>query len=312
MKLPEPFEGEHDDMDRFIGDCNAYFKTFCHQFRGVPSLMVVCATSLFIKRAKDWWTHRREDFWVNDYHDPAGPRFRYPHWDDFVREFKATFRDLACEEMHETKMKTMKMAGDLATVFFQKLEREAKLAGRRDDTDCRGTMVAAVRQGVPWSYTLIITSIGVGIPQNYDEWKERILVMYEERQRDCAYNESHGIGQCDRGNNKKPGNFKKITAPSKSNAGGATSSSGRNLGRDAQGRWHTVAQKTFGGQGQPMDVDAQDEKKQKQRAEGRCFRCNGKGHLSKDCPDKKVVVHAVEAVPKELLMESTKVEEVKE
>ncbi len=52
MKLPEPFEGEHDNMDRFIGDCNAYFKTFRHQFRGVLSLMVVCATSLFVKCAK--------------------------------------------------------------------------------------------------------------------------------------------------------------------------------------------------------------------------------------------------------------------
>ncbi len=57
MKLPEPFEGEHDDMDRFIGDCNAYFEKFRHQFRGVLSLMVVCATSLLVKRAKDWWTH---------------------------------------------------------------------------------------------------------------------------------------------------------------------------------------------------------------------------------------------------------------
>ncbi len=32
MKLPEPFEGEHNNMDRFISDCNAYFETFCHQF----------------------------------------------------------------------------------------------------------------------------------------------------------------------------------------------------------------------------------------------------------------------------------------
>ncbi len=246
MKLLEPFEGEHDDMDRFLGDCNAYFETFCHQFRGVSSLMVVCATSLFIKHAKDWWTHRRKDFWVNDYRDPAGARFRYPHWDNFVLKFKATFRDPACEERHETTMKNMKMGSDPATVFFQKLEHKAKLAGRRDDTGRRGTMVAAVRQGVPWSFTLIITSIGVGILQNYDEWKERILVMYEERQRDCAYNDAHGIDQCDRGNDKKPENFKQITAPSKSNAGGTTSSSGRNSNRDAQGRWHTVAQKTYG------------------------------------------------------------------
>ncbi len=144
MKLPEPFEGEHDNMDRFIGDCNAYFETFRHQFRVVSSLMVVCATSLFIKRAKSWWTHRREDFWVNDYRDPAGPRFRYPHWDEFVREFKAMFWDPAVEEEHEKWMKNMKMGGDPTTVFFQKLEQEAKLAGRCDDTDRCGTMVAAV------------------------------------------------------------------------------------------------------------------------------------------------------------------------
>ncbi len=106
--------------------------------------MVVCATSLFVKRAKDWWTHRREDFWVNDYWDPAGPRYQYPHWDDFTHEFKAMFRNPACEEEHERKMKTMKMADDPATIFFQKLEREAKLAGRRDDTGRCGTMVATV------------------------------------------------------------------------------------------------------------------------------------------------------------------------
>ncbi len=275
--------------------------------------MVVCATSLFVKRAKDWWTHRREDFWVNDHRDPAGPRYQYPHWDDFVREFHATFRDPTCEEEHEKRMKNMKMASDPTTVFFQKLEREAKLAGRCHDTDRQGTIVAAVRQGVPWSYTSIITSIGVGIPQNYDEWKERILLMYEERQRDHAYNESHGIGQRDRGNDKKPGGFKQITATSSSKnaAGGATSSSGGNSGRDAQGRWHTVAQKTFGGQGQPMDVDAREEKKQKQRNEGRCFRCNEKGHLSKDCPTKKVAVRAVETVPTEPLSENTRIEVVK-
>ncbi len=303
MKLPEPFEGEHDDMDQFLGDCTAYFETHCHQFRGVPSLQVVCATSLFIKRAKSWWTHRREDFWVTDPRDPAGPRYRYLHWDDFVLEFKATFRDPACEEQHERTMKTMKMGSDPATVFFQKLEREAKLAGRRHDTDRRGTMVAAVRQGVPWSYTGIITSIGIGIPQDYDEWKERILVMYEERQRDKAYNETHGIGRQDRGNEKKTGGLKAIATPPTS----AKTSNGGNKGRDSQGKWTTHP-----GAGQPMDVDAQEEKKKKQRAEGRCFKCDERGHLSKDCTNKKVAVRAVEAVPKEPLAESTKVEEVKE
>ncbi len=83
-------------------------------------------------------------------------------------------------ETHEKNMREMKMGSDHAMVLFQRLEREAKLAGRQEDTDAHGMMVAAVRQGVPQSFTHIITDIGFRIPTTYDEWKERILIMYEE------------------------------------------------------------------------------------------------------------------------------------
>ncbi len=155
---------------------------------------------------------------------------------------------------------------------------------------------------MPWSFTSIISSIGVGIPQNYDDWKERILVMYEECQRDKVYNEAHGIGQRDR-NEKKPGGFKQIAAP----PGNTKASGGGDKACDTQGKWTT-----YKGLGQPMDVDAREEKKRKQRAEGRCFKCNELGHLSRDCPTKKVAVRAVDTTPKEPLAESTKVEEVKD
>ncbi len=223
-----------------------------------------------------------------------------------MKQFKKQFSDPAVMEMHEKNMQEMKMGSDHAMVFFQKLEQEAKLAGRCEDTDARGMMVATVRQGVPQSFTRIITDIGFGISTTYDEWKERILTMYKEQERNKAYNQMHSLEWHD----KKPsGNQKQITATSKNTAGGATSSStgktgGNNKGRDAGGRWTTLT-----GTDAKMQIDA---KKQKHHKEGRCFRCNEKGHLSKDCPTKQVTVRSVEMEPKEPLAESTRVEEVKE
>ncbi len=167
-------------------------------------------------------------------------------------------------ELHEKNMKEMKMGSDHATVFFQRLEREAKLAGRRDDTDARGAMVAAVQQGVPSSYTSTIANIGFGIPTTYDEWKEHILVMYEEWERNKVYNQMHGLDNHDK---KPPGNQKQITATSsnKNATGGATSylagkMGGNDKGRDSNGRWHSITTKTYGPQGEPMQIDMKKQK----------------------------------------------------
>ncbi len=201
----------------------------------------------------------------------------------------------------------MKMGANPATVYFQKLEWEVKLVGRREDMGPRGMMAAAVHWGVPYSYTSIIANMGIGIPQNYDKWKEQLLIMYEEREQNKAYNDAHNI---DTRQDKKLGNFKQITATSsKSTTGGATSSSmgkttGSEKGHDMGGRWMTPT-----GMDTKMQIDA---RKQKQRNEERCFKCDEKGYLSRDCPTKKVAVRAVEATPVELLSKDTKIKEVKE
>ncbi len=80
--------------------------------------------------------------------------------------------------------------------------------------------------------------------------------------------------------------------------------SGPDKGRNAAGQWTT-----YGGQGKPMEVDT---RKQRQRSEGRCFRCDEKGHLSMDCRNKGEKIRAMEAVPMELLSMDTKIEEVKD
>ncbi|SJL18813.1 uncharacterized protein ARMOST_22414 [Armillaria ostoyae] len=165
-----------------------------------------------------------------------------------------------------------------AISYFQELEVEAKKANRRGDTDAHGLMVKAVRLGVPDSYTNAIANSGQHIPVTYNDWKRRICVMYEERQKKWVFDQTIGGRTA-----PKQGN---TTATSQPKAGGMTSSTPAKQpssssvptgGRDSARRWTTHP-----GQGLPMSIDAQ-----KLRNEGRCFRCKEKGHMSKDCPRKK-------------------------
>ncbi|SJL07076.1 uncharacterized protein ARMOST_10419 [Armillaria ostoyae] len=301
VKPPLPFEGKYDDVERFIGDCFTYFEVFAAYFQ-VPSSRVVFAATHLEGAAKDWWVHAHQDFWANHSDDPNEPRFRFPSWSEFTALLAQNFHNPASEELHEKRMFDLRMGKGSTIAYFQELEMEAKKANRRGETDARGLMVKAVRLGVPDSYTNAIANSGQHIPVIYNDWKRRVCIMYEERQKKWVFDQAIG-GR----NPQKSG----TTATSLPKTGGATSSmpakpaggssAPKASGRDSAGRWTTHP-----GQGLPMSIDAQ-----KLRDEGRCFRCKEKGHLSKDCPKKKEFrdIRSVQATE---LAVTTKVEEVKE
>ncbi len=277
------------------------------------SLKVGLAVSLLEGEAEDWWVHDRDQYWytpaelgpnptAEEHADhEAGPRYRYPRWEDFKEIFREQFRDPAIELVHEKRMSETKMGSDPAHVFFRKLEREAKLVNCLHDQTDHGLLVQALQRGIPPGYGMAIANLGIAIPRNYMEWKDRVLVMYEQRQRQKVFEQTQGIERYPE--KKSQTGTKAVNAkpaePSKPK--GATDMKPR----DAAGHWVTHK-----GQGLPMEIDA---KKAKQRAEGRCFCCDEKGHLSRDCPHKgeKREVRALEAVP-EPLAETTEVKEVKE
>ncbi len=154
-------------------------------------------------------------------------------------------------------------------------------------------LVQAVRKGIPHDYSCTISNIGFGISCTYTEWKARILTMYEECTKDNVYQKTHGLEQ--RYNNRRPQtNQKPNTATSSKPAtGGATSLSPGKLPdrlRDSRRQWYTPK-----GKDADMQIDAQ---RSKLMSEGRCFRCQKKGHLSKDCP-KKTTGHQVRAIEAE-------------
>ncbi|SJK99230.1 uncharacterized protein ARMOST_02521 [Armillaria ostoyae] len=278
VKPPLPFDGKYDDIERFVGDCLTYFEVFASYFQ-VPSSRVVFAVTHLEGSAKDWWVHTRQDFWANNKDDPIDPRFRFPSWGKFTTMLAQNFHDPASEEMHERRMFDLRMGKGPAISYFQELEVEAKKANRHGETDARGLMVKAVRLGVPDSYTNAIANSGQHIPVTYNDWKRRICIMYEERQKKWVFDQTIG-------GRTAPSN-KGTTATSLPKTGGATSSTPakqagnssapKTGGRDSAGRWTTHP-----GQGLPMSIDAQ-----KLRDEGKCFRCKEKGHMSRDCPRKK-------------------------
>ncbi|PBK67358.1 hypothetical protein ARMSODRAFT_1020836 [Armillaria solidipes] len=192
-------------------------------------------------------------------------------------------------------------------MYFQELEKEAKLAGRRYDDGEQGVMVKAVRLGIPELYAKFVTFTSFNMPRDYQEWKVQIITMYEERQKKWVFDQVTNPSHDSQPSQKEHG----TTATSNNKAGGMTSSlSGKPMSSTpwelGMGRWQTVKTTTYGGTGEPMDIG-------KLWAEGRCFRCHEKGHLSKDCLKKREYkdIHSVQTVPEQEKMES-KVKEVKE
>ncbi len=157
-----------------------------------------------------------------------------------VQSLEAHHWDPMIEEVHEKEMGELKMSNQPAHVYFCKLERLAKLANCHDDETEWSVLVCAVHSGIPPGYTSIIANIGIGVPRMYPEWKERIILMYEQWQKQNVYNQMHGLDP--------QLNQKQITATSsnKNTTGGATSSSagkvtGNDKGRDSSGRWTIFA-----------------------------------------------------------------------
>ncbi len=94
LRTPALFKGEHNDIDRFLRDCQMYFKTF-RQYFPLHSQMVVFATSHLEGPAEDWWVHLCDEYWymppVDDDTDEARPRYCLPSWDVFTEVFHKQF-----------------------------------------------------------------------------------------------------------------------------------------------------------------------------------------------------------------------------
>ncbi|SJL16754.1 uncharacterized protein ARMOST_20283 [Armillaria ostoyae] len=247
---------------------------------------VAFASSYFEGKAKDWWTLQLADLYSS-----SRGKYRFPSWYAFKQAVETKFSDPGHQDKHKAAMYVLRMTGTMtATEYFQELETLAKKAKLRHDTDDRGHMVTALRQGVPASYTNMIANIGTNIPVGYEQWGRRIIIMNEERLRKQALDL---VGRM----------FQPRPPAPQQNAGTPKGASGTTTSSAPK---KTTTGTTYGGRGQPMDIDA--------IKSGNCFRCGEKGHISKNCPlqswnkGKKQEVRASTTEPST----GSKIEEVKD
>ncbi|SJL18801.1 uncharacterized protein ARMOST_22402 [Armillaria ostoyae] len=284
VRKPMPFIGDPDDIDRFITDCQMYFQVHS-AYMWLDPYRVAFASSYFEGKAKDWWTLQLEDLY-----SASRGKYRFPSWYAFKQAVTTKFSDPGVEEKHKVAMYALRMTGTMtATEYLQELEKLAKKAKLRHDTDDRGHMVTALRQGVPASYTNMIANIGTNIPVGYEQWGQRLIVMNEERQRKAVLDL---VGRM----------YQPRPPPPQQNAGAPKGASGATTSPTPK---KTVTGTTFGGRGQPMDIDA--------IKSGNCFHCGEKGHISKNCllqswNKKKQEVRASTTEPST----GSKIEEVKD
>jgi hypothetical protein len=180
---------------------------------------------------------------------------------DFQRECNAAFQDTNKKTNAENQLMLLKQGSKTAEEFFQELD-QLKFTAGYTDRHHEDVLVKLLHDAIK-NTTIDHIYTQSPLPASYQTWKTQILAIDGLQRRRAEQKKSQAHFTI----NKPAQHFvKRPDAPvTQTKTGTGT---------------------VYGGQGQKMDLD-------KAKAEGLCFRCGGKGHMSRNCPTKGTQVRAV-------------------
>ena len=245
IATPNPYDGTSGKAQSFLNSINLYIEGRESEFPTGSSKIIFAISYMKEGKAKTWVDNKMKK--------DGGITGLYPTWPSFVAAFKEDFFDPL--EEHNARIEIRKLRQGTGSVkdYILAFEQYEDKTGYSDLP-----LREAFEEGLHPSIQRKVYNLRP-MPETLAQWKNeaRLLYMQQEKLDSKTKSSNHHT------ENKKP------TSPSQSSSSSKPVVSQTNTGTGT----------TFGGSGQPMDIDAA-------RRKGNCFRCGKHGHLARFCPDK--------------------------
>jgi len=274
MKIPKAFTGKTEDWPKFKRNVKLYIKGNQTRLTSDDDKVLFIIALLEGGLADQWAENFMEE--VEDRDDKSLGTF-----DQLMNSLEETFGDTNKQTRAQQKLWQYRQNGKQAEAFFMEFDQLRRSAGYDEEDD--HILLQLLNDNVDEDLISNIYNSG-DVPDNYLDFRKRIISMDRLRRRLKDLQRNRRQGQSQQGNRGSHQPRQDMGRPShyQQQAGPSRQMPQRNMAPQQRPQPQQSGSqgvgKTYGGRGQPMEID-----RQRQGGPARCWNCGQIGHYSNKC-----------------------------